>query len=445
MNHIKQVVLKCSLGALLAGGYGSVAASGFALIDQSVSGFGNAYAGGAASAEDATTVFFNPAGMSRLSGSQFTVEVQAIQPSVKFTDSGSTPAPFQSSGGNGGNAGSLIPIPNVFFVTEINKQIKFGLGINSPFGALTDYDPTWIGRFQAIKSNIQTVNINPAFSYQIDDDISIGAGVNYQRITGELSSGVNYGAAIFRGALATYGQSVASVLAGTGQEGISTANGSGDSYGYNLGALINLGKETRVGIAYRSQVKYTMSGTVSFTNVPTSLAANPLVANGNISLDITMPDSFSTSLVHQVNQKLDVMADITWTGWSSFQSLNLVRSDGTTLSSTPEYWKNTWRASVGTTYRYNEVWTSRFGVAYDQAPVSDTYRNARFPDQDRTWLALGGQYKPTKTSSIDFGYAHLFVKSASINQDQRTAGAGALVGTYASSADILSLQYGRSF
>jgi long-chain fatty acid transport protein len=333
-------------------------------------------------------------------------------------------------------------------VTEINKQIKFGLEINSPFGLQTNYDPNWIGRFQAIKSSLQTVNVNPAISYQINDSVSVGAGVSYQHITGELSGGVNYAAVSYGVALklgATPTAAYNAGLAAAGVQGVSTVKGNSDSYGYNLGALFNFGTETRVGLAYRSQVKQSLSGTVNFSNVPTALATVPQIANGNIKLDVTLPDSISTSIVHQVNPKFDVMADVTWTGWSAFQSLNVIRSDGSTLSSTTENWKDTWRVSAGTTYRYNENWTSRFGVAYDQSPVSDAYRTARIPDQDRTWLALGGQYKPTKSSSLDFGYAHLFVKNTSINNDQSASGAGTLVGTYASSIDIISLQYGQTF
>jgi long-chain fatty acid transport protein len=439
--QLKDAALKCSIGALFAVMSGSVAASGFALIEQSVSSMGNAYAGGSAIAEDATTVYFNPAGMSRLSGTQYAISVQGIQPSTKFSNAGTTPAPLQTQGSNGGDAGGMTPVPNVAFVTEINKQIKLGLEINTPFGLQTKYDPSWMGRFQAIKSSLQTINVNPAVSYQINVSVSVGAGVSYQHITGELSSAVNYSAAAFSAG----GAPLLGAVGGANKEGISTVKGNGDSYGYNFGALFNFGTETRVGLAYRSQVKQSLSGTVEMTNVPVAFASSSKFANGNTKLDVTLPASFSTSVVHQLNPKFDVMADVTWTGWSVFQSLNVIRSDGSTLSTTPENWKDTWRVSVGTTYRYNENWTSRFGVALDQSPVSDAYRTARIPDQDRTWLAFGGQYKPTKSSALDFGYAHLFVSSASINNNQSASGAATLVGTYASSIDIISLQFGQTF
>jgi len=176
---------------------GGVQASGFALIEQSGSGMGNAFAGGAAVADDATTVFFNPAGMSRLKGSEFAASVHAITPSAKFSDTGSTGAALQTAGGNGGDAGGLAWVPNAYVTTEINPNLYFGLGINAPFGLSTEYDNNWIGRFQAVKSKIETININPSIAYQMSDSLTVGIGLNYQRITGELTSMTNYSAAAF--------------------------------------------------------------------------------------------------------------------------------------------------------------------------------------------------------------------------------------------------------
>lgn len=419
-------------GAMLAMS-GTAAASGFALIEQSGSGLGNAYAGGAASAEDASTIFFNPAGMSRLNGKQVVVAGHAIKPSAKFSDTGSTAAALQTANnGNGGDAGSLALVPNAYFAMEVNPQMRVGLGINAPFGLQTDYDTSWIGRFQAMKSNIQTINLNPSVSYDVTNAVSIGAGLSYQHITGELTSAVNYAAAA-GGAL------------GTNVEGVSTISGSDSAWGYNLGVLFNINPQTRVGVAYRSKIKYNLSGTVSFSNVPGALAASPTLANGAVTLPITMPDSFSVSGLHQLDDKWDVMADATWTGWGVLQQLKIDRTTGANVLTVQENWKNTWRVSAGASYHYNEQWMARLGVAVDQTPVSDAYRTARIPDNDRTWLSVGGQHKPSKESALDFGYAHLFVKDATIADMQAAGGKGNLVGTYKNSVDILSVQYTYSF
>ena len=297
---LNRSLLGLSVAGVLSMMSGNASASAFALIEQS-SGLGNAFAGGAAGAEDATTIFFNPAGMDRLKGKQVTVAGSMVQPSARFSDTGSTGAALQTAGGNGGDAGSLALIPNTYMVMELEPALHFGLGINSPFGLKTEYDPTWVGRFQAITSKIQTVNLNPSVSYQMNDSVSLGVGVNYQRISGDLTSAVNYSAAA-GGAL------------GLNLEGISSITGSDSSWGYNFGTLFNITPETRVGLSYRSKITYTLNGTIAFSGVPAALAASPLLANGNVTLPISMPDTFSISGFHQLSDKWDLMADATRTG-----------------------------------------------------------------------------------------------------------------------------------
>ncbi len=163
-----------------------------------------------------------------------------------------------------------------------------------------------------------------------------------------------------------------------------------------------------------------------------------------MTLPIDMPDYFSISGFHQLNDKWDLMADAARTGWGTFQQLKIDRTNGTNVQTVQENWKNTWRVALGATHHYNEQWLARVGVAYDQTPVPDAYRTARIPDNNRTWLAFGGQYKVSAAGKIDFGYAHLFVKDATIANNQGQA-AGNLVGTYSNSVDILSAQYAYSF
>src|SRR4051794_26290604 len=138
-------------GILMMLGASQAFAAGFALQENSGSGLGNAYAGGAASAEDASTVWFNPAGMSRLPN-QAVFAINGIGPSAKFSNGASVAATNQPLGDNGGDAGSWAAVPNVYVVLPINKAWAFGLGVNAPFGLVTEYDDSFIGRFQAIKS-----------------------------------------------------------------------------------------------------------------------------------------------------------------------------------------------------------------------------------------------------------------------------------------------------
>lgn len=418
-----------------------VQAAGFALIEQNASGLGNAYAGQAAVAADASTIFFNPAGLALLEGRQVVVTGNLIRPSAEFSNGGSTNAALQPVlGGKGGDAGGWALVPNFYYAMDLSPKLKFGLGVNAPFGLTTKYDEDWAGRFHAVKSDMKTLNVNPSLAYKVSDKVFLGFGVDFQQVKAELTNQVNY-SGVF--AQATQGAMIAPNI-----EGLATVAGDDWSWGYNLGALFSPDAGTRIGVNYRSKVEHTLEGTVEFSR-PAGLTAmqtgilNAAVPNGAVTADVELPDSFSVSLFHALSPRWDLLADLTWTHWKLFKDLTVVRGNGAILSSTPENWDNNMRYSIGLNYHQNDRMTWRVGVAYDETPVDDAFRTPRIPDESRAWLAVGGQYKPSKQSAIDFGYAHLFVKDSSINQ--ASVSNGTLRGEYENAVDILSVQYTHSF
>src|SRR3989441_11009724 len=232
---IRKTAFSLAVAGAFAGGVSQAHASAFALIEQNASGLGNSYAGAAAAAEDASTIFYNPAGMSLLpQGMQISTGLALIQFSAKFSDSGSA-----QSGGNGGDAGGLSAVPNLYFAMDLAKDWKFGVGVSVPFGLKTEYDPTWMGRFQAIKSDIKTLNVNPSVSYKLDDKMSFGFGLNYQHIDAEFTNAINIGAA-----------EELAVIKAKDKSG----------WGFNLGAMFQLAPDTRLGVSYRSAIKYHLTG-----------------------------------------------------------------------------------------------------------------------------------------------------------------------------------------
>jgi len=226
--------------AALAGYAESVGAAGFALSEQSASWLGNAYAGQAASAQDATTVFTNPAGMSFLPERQpqVVVGVAGIDFSSKFGTSGGSSIPALATatgsrpGGNGGNAGSMIAVPNLYATLPVGGKFDVGLGISVPFGLKTEYDDSWIGRFQGIKSDLTTINYNLAVAYKVTETISFGAGVNYQFLQADLTNAV-------------------ATPAGEGRTELMTQDG---AWGWNLGAIFQVSPDIRIGASYRSRL-----------------------------------------------------------------------------------------------------------------------------------------------------------------------------------------------
>ncbi|MFQ5642716.1 MAG: OmpP1/FadL family transporter, partial [Thiogranum sp.] len=229
-------------------------ASGFALIEQSASQMGNAFAGGSAVANDASTIYFNPAGMTRLK-TQAVAGTHLVITSAKFDGTGTDPAGFPTSGGNGGDAGGNGVVPNLYFSTPLGDGLFAGIGINVPFGLSTEYDDGWKGRYQAIESEVKTININPSMAYQINNRLSVGVGVSLQYIDAKLTQNIDQGSLCVPTqaqlqALGVPGADPANCagLVPQGSDGFAKVEGDNWAGGYNLGLLYEPTSSTRVGL-----------------------------------------------------------------------------------------------------------------------------------------------------------------------------------------------------
>jgi long-chain fatty acid transport protein len=190
MATIGKKLMALAVAAALGGLASSAVAGGFAIGTQSGSGTGNAFAGGAAAADDASVAWFNPALMTLLPGKQVAGALHVLKPSFKFSNGASSGA-FASppaSSGDGGDAGDWAYVPNAFFTMAIDPRWSFGLALNVPFGLKTEYDTPWRGQLTAIKSEIKSANLNPSVAYKVSDTVSIGGGLSVQYIEAKLTN-----------------------------------------------------------------------------------------------------------------------------------------------------------------------------------------------------------------------------------------------------------------
>lgn len=404
-------------------------AAGFALIEQNASGMGNAYAGAAAIAEDASTIFFNPAGMTYIQGTQAVGAVHLIKPNAEFHNQGSVaadfpgPPPAKPLGDEGPNAGDLAFVPNMYFKTDFNENVKLGLGVNVPFGLKTEYDKEWLGRFQADMSEVKTININPAIAFKVTDQLSLGFGVSAMWTEATLTRAVNFPVAT---------------------QGTVKIKGDDWGFGFNLGAIYQATADTRFGVAYRSKVKQRLEGDAEFRR-PAGIPNAGAAADGDVKAGVDLPENFSVSAFSHLNDSWDLMGDVTWTKWNRFKELRILRENGTTLAVTPENWENTLRYSVGVNYHYSDAVKLRAGLAYDEEAIKDEFRTARIPGNDRKWLSLGASYQMSPASKFDVGYSHLFISDSSIDDNQIATGNGRVRGDFEGSVDLLSMQYTHNF
>jgi long-chain fatty acid transport protein len=389
-------------------GTSSVAASGFALIEQSASLQGLSYAGAAASTEDASVMWFNPAGLTEVAGTQAIAGVHAILPTNDFSNRASSLNGFALSGEDDPATDSLLP--NLYWKGDY-RGYAVGVGVNVPFGQRLQYDDDWAGRYQALETDLKSYNLNVNVARKLSHSTSVGFGLNTQYVDLTMSQKVFTG--------------------GADAEADIQADSWG--YGFNVGLLSQLTADTRLGLAYRSEVQHHAKGELQ-----------SILGAQAIQSDVTLPATASVSLAHALNSRIQVLADVSWTGWKAYDELVIEDATGKPLSETDQNFQDSMRYSLGAIYNYNERWTFRTGVALDETPVPDPEsRSPRTPDSDKTWFSLGLNYRFTPSVSMDVGYSHLFAAKAKINRQETLRPSGAenvLAGEYDTAVDILSAQ-----
>ena len=395
-------------------------------------------AGRSAAADDASTVFNNPAGMDQLDGRQLMLDSQLYLSSSTFSNNGSTDvtgAPL--TGGNGGDAGTNTLLPGLYYTNRLNSAWAFGVSVNVPFGLSTQWDQAWVGRYQAIRTGIETLNINPAVSYRINDAWSVGAGVSAQYAKAKLSSAIDFGVLC----LAVQAPATCASLGLPGPQsadGLIDLKGDDWGYGFNLGALYARDK-IRFGVSYRSSIDYTLTGDAKFTNPPQAAAFAPAFTNTKARVPLTLPDVASAGLYYQASDSLAVMTDLTWTRWSRFNELK-VEFDNP-AQPTQVYrrdWHDTWRFALGFDYTLNPKWRLQWGAAYADSAIPDSTFDPSIPTSNAYWLTVGARYAYSKSLGFGFGVNHIIFTSRSI--DHTGAFGDTLRGTVDSHLDVLGGQ-----
>ena len=424
-------------------------AAGFALAEQSASGLGNAFAGMAARSDDPSTQYYNPATMAFMKkGTQLTVVGNVIAPRMTLDNASASRSGTPISGNDGGNAGVVATIPNFYLKTDVSDSVAFGVGVTTPFGLSTKYNDGWMGRYIALESKVETINVNPAAAWKVNERFSVGGGVSVQYMRAKLTNAIDSGAVC-----SAVGGGVACppLLGNAATDSSVKLEGDDISVGFNLGTVFKPDDQTTLGVAYRSKIQQNLKGTATFTRSSALngiLGSNTLLTQSGMGTQLNLPENIELSGAFQASPKLELLAGATWTNWSRFKDLSIhfdtpAAAAGSATSTTAENWNNSWRYSVGTNYKYSSSVVLRTGVSYDQTAIPDSqHRTPRIPDQSRTWLAFGAGWTLSPKNTLDAGYTHLFMQNAAINN---VNGSYNIRGDYSSSIDMLSVQFTHSF
>jgi len=428
--------------------------AGFALAAQSGAGLGNAFAGMTATSQDASNQFYNPASLSFLSPErQLSAGGMLIFPNVELKDGTATNVVLGTAvtGGDGGNAGSPKFTQNFYLASEQFGKFRYGLGVTSPYGLGNAYDKNWMGRYHADESKLRTLDINPAFSYQLTDRVSLGLGLSIQYAQ------LNTKSVIDSSAICLYSApSPACAAVGLGRPGNAVVDsyaeleGNDISGGFNMGIMFKATSALSLGLAYRSAIEHEIEGDADFDLSRqmtrfVSVARSTSFRDTHFKSRIKLPEQLTFGMHYKPNENWDLLADIAFTGWSRFETVEVEFDNPSQPTAKVNHdWNDSWRVSLGATRRLNDKWKFKTGLSYDRTPIPNaSLRTVGIPDADRITVAMGLNREINKNMRAELAYAHLFGGDAEIRTTNATG--HALRGDMDISADLLAFQLIRKF
>jgi long-chain fatty acid transport protein len=409
-----------ALGAL---GAGSAAAGGLTLYEVGTADVGLASAGYNARAQDASTVLTNPAGMTRLDGSQLTLGAQLLYADLKFSIGPGTSAALGT--GDGGNPVGWFPGGSAFYTHSVSPDLKLGFGLAGNFGLSEKYDADWVGRYYIQEGTLIGLSLLPSIAYRVSDKLSLGATLNIMYGSFENKVAVNNANPAFA-------------------DGQLKLDDSTWGWGVNLGLLYELDPRTRFGLTYNSQVDLDFTAQAEFSGLApglSTLLANRGLLNANIDLGMKVPQGVMGSVFHQLNDRWALLGSVGWQQWSKFGKVEVgVDSSNPTSLTTALGYKDTWHVAGGAQYRLSDPWTLNFGIAYDSEFQDSSNVSPALPANAAWRFGIGAQKQESKTFS--WGVAAEYAYGGTLDVNKQSAapvalgGRGNLVGSYNDTASF---------
>ena len=408
-------------------------AAGFHLREQSSAAQGNAFAGATAGAEDGSYAYYNVAGLTRQTGTQFVGGATYIAPKASAKNV------HDEEGKRDADVHNIVyaaVAPYFTISQQVNDRLFVGFAGNSPFGMITKYDTDWAGSDHGTTSDVKTATFTPMAAYKVTDQFSLGAGVQFQYVWAHLNNSSS--------------QTKTDIV---------KVEGDALDVGYQLGALYELNDYTRFGIGYRSEIKHKIKGKMKssgsqFNNIPGYEAMGAQIdalLNQKISTRLNTPAMLSFGAYHDINDRWAIMAEYQRVFWSSFQKLTFISRNGHNatgagyISQVNERWRDTNFFSVGTSYMLDEQWKLRLGLAYDQSAVRYQHRTPRIPDSDRLWYTIGLGYDYNEHLDFNVGYTYIDARKSSLDTSLTGNKGKNVTAEYTSSIQVLTFGFVYKF
>lgn len=399
----------------------SAFAAGFALYEGSARG--NVLGAGlTATADDPSAVYYNPAGITQLKGTQTMIGLTGIYPktdvlttgSITYTAAGSGGAAVTGSGiaDTGSTDNWWIP-PHAYITSQLNDKWWAGFGIFSRFGLGTQFDPNWPGRYNSYYARIRTVELNPNLAYKVNEKFSVAGGVNLMYFDLKLEQKINAG--YFGGAATTYPNL---------PDANSKLEGDAWGWGFNLALHYKPTEDWMLGVSYRSRVSQKITeGDADFTKPPQWAAFGAtnalLLRDTKAAGGLHLPDEVFAGIAWKATPTVTLGGGVYWTRWSSYDKLQITYKlplapvAGADTVTKTKNWEDVYRFMIGAEWKFMPNWRASVSYAYDQEPINDQYADYLVPASDRSMYSVGLGYDYGKWTT-DFSYTLIMINSRTI-------------------------------
>jgi long-chain fatty acid transport protein len=422
-----------TLLAAAALGAGPATAGGLLLYEFGTAEPGLAAAGYAARAQDASTAFTNPAGMTRLEGTQSVVGGQLMWLNNRFSiGDGTSPALGGDTGGRALGANGFVPGAGAFVTHSISPDLKLGFSIAGNFGSVIDYDDQWVGRYRVQQATLLGVQFVPSVAYRVTDRLSVGAGIN-----------AVYG--VFKQQVAINN------LLPSAADGRLEVDDKSWGFGANLGLLYEVDPGTRVGLTWVSQVDLDFRAPAQFSGLGpglSALLASRGLLDAQLSIGTRIPQQVMASAFSQIDERWAVLGNVGWQQWSKFGqvAIGIDNTANPVALTTSIPFKDTWHVAAGAQYRLSDPWRLNFGVAYDSGFQDGGSVSPLVPLNAAWRFGVGGEQQISR--SVKWGIAGELLYGGTLDVNQRSVlppaagGRGDLAGSYSNTTSVVVSVYG---
>ena len=399
-------------------------AAGFRIGEQGATAMGRANAV-TASINDVTAVYFNPAALTSLNANWISVGATLIAPSTDYANPASSGTSKETQ---------LFYPPNLYAGTYLkDKNLALGLGVYAPFGLGSKWSDTGIFRYEATYTDLKVFNLNPSVAYRFNSSVSIGGGINYEKL------------------FVTYDkQNPWSAFGGT-SDGKTHLTGNGAGWGYNFGILLSPTEKINIGLAYRSRIHFNIHGDVEISDIngvsPQSVFGGAYFKS-DVYLPLDLPDILLVGIAYKFFDQLIIEFDLDWTGWRSFKQLKFDYSDekppflvDTTIR---KDWGNALALRLGFEYSINDTFKARAGYAFDHAPLPEDTFEPRVTDSNRHQITIGSGHILGRFI-FDVAYMAVFFEKRTIANNKVGNPFTDINGTYKSFSHLLGVNLSYNF